>query len=106
MPGVGRVCQRLQVAWRVGEGLHTEGCAPRLYVGALKMTSRDGMDLYQVSVGGPQITKNGQPYQLDWNFGDVGYVYFKDVGIGVWVASISAPQPVPSTPNRIDVYAL
>lgn len=121
------------------------------YVGALKMISRDGVHLYQVTVSGVQITKDGQPYQLDWNltgglqspqfiaeenelhdalaatylpgtpadpacqtsgscmsgtFGDVGYVYFKDVGIGVWVASISAAQPVPSTPNRIDVYAL
>ena len=38
-------------------------------------------------------------------FGDVGFVYFKDVGIALWVASISAPQPVPSIPNRIDVYA-
>jgi len=119
------------------------------YAGQLQMSSRDGTSVFQVGVNGNQITKNGQPYQLDWNlagglqspqfiaeenelhdalvatyfpgtpadpacqttgtcvsgtFGDVGYLFFKDTGISLWVASVSASQPVPSIPNRIDVY--
>jgi hypothetical protein len=39
-------------------------------------------------------------------FGDVGFVYFKTIGIGVWVDSVSQPQPTPSTPNRLDIFPL
>ncbi len=38
------------------------------------------------------------------NFGDVGYIYFPAIGSAFWVDSYVAPQPVPSTFQRLDMY--
>jgi hypothetical protein len=120
----------------------------RGYGGTIELTSRDGMQHYSIGVG-VQITKNGAPYQLDWNGpsstqdakfnleinelrdalaatfapglppdaacqisgscvatapGDRGHVYFPNVGVDLWVATTSAPQPAPSTIDRIDLH--
>ena len=36
------------------------------------------------------------------SFGDIAYFYVPAIGWALWVPSISAAQPVPSTPNRLD----
>jgi hypothetical protein len=36
-------------------------------------------------------------------FGTNGFVYFKAVGLALWVSDTTAPQPVPSIPTRLDV---
>jgi hypothetical protein len=36
-------------------------------------------------------------------FGTTGFVYFKAATIGLWVADVTAAQPVPSIPNRLDL---
>ncbi len=38
------------------------------------------------------------------NFGDVAYMYFEELGLGLWIASLSAGQPFCSTFNRMDLY--
>lgn len=121
------------------------------YTGTMNLTSRDGKNQFVVPVNS-QITKNGQPYTLDWapsasgglalnkaavseinelydaltatyapglpqdpactqsgsciagNFGDIAYMYFPALGVGWWIASLSATQPTPSIFNRIDMY--
>lgn len=36
-------------------------------------------------------------------FGDIAYFYVPAIGWAFWVPSISAGQPIPSTPNRLDM---
>jgi hypothetical protein len=37
-------------------------------------------------------------------FGNIGFVYFKAASFALWVADVTAAQPVPSTPNRLDLF--
>jgi hypothetical protein len=37
-------------------------------------------------------------------FGDVGFIFFSELGLALWVDSVTAAQPVPSTPTRLDLY--
>jgi hypothetical protein len=52
----------------------------------------------------PDLNCQGSGACIAGNFGDVAYMYFPALGVGWWIASLSAGQPTCSTFNRLDQY--